>query len=244
MNDLALSGRELIYYDQLGCGNSPAPKDAYPWLPPLYVEELDNLREALGLKELHILGQSWGGMLAMEYALTRPRGVKSMIIASSLSSMPLWEAEAARLVKLLPLDMQAAIWRGIETRQYDTPEYQAAAQAFNLRHICSLDPPPDYIQYSNEHSGWLYEAMWGHDEYKVTGTLKDWDITDRLHEITLPVLITSGTLDESTPLQNKVIHDRIPNSEWELLVGTHCVHAEQPEAYNRLVEEYLCKQER
>ena len=94
---MAATGRRVIFYDQLGCGNSDHPHAPEMWTVPLYVEEVGAIRRALGLERVHILGQSWGGMLALEYALTQPAGLASLIIADSLASIPQWVSEANRL---------------------------------------------------------------------------------------------------------------------------------------------------
>jgi proline-specific peptidase len=90
MGELARGGRRVIFYDQLGCGRSPYPEDPSKWTVELFVDEVDAVREALALERVHVLGQSWGGMLGMEYALTQPEGVESLIICDSPSSMVLW----------------------------------------------------------------------------------------------------------------------------------------------------------
>ena len=99
---MAATGRRVIFYDQLGCGNSDHPHDPSSWTVDLFVEEVGVVRRALGLERLHLLGQSWGGMLAMQYALTQPAGLVSLIVASSPASMRQWVAEANRLRMELP----------------------------------------------------------------------------------------------------------------------------------------------
>lgn len=243
LDDLALTGRELIYYDQLGCGRSfmEAP-DAF-WETGLWQEEIDVLRDALNLREVHILGQSWGGMLAMQYAISQPKGVKSMVVASSPASMPLWEAEAGRLVGLLEPKHQRAVAVADSTGCYDTLAYQEALNEYYRRHVCSLSPYPDYIKESFDRPSKVYAVMQGPSEFTVAGKLKTWDITLRLHEITVPTLLTSGTMDEASPYIVKQIYDRIPDCRWELLIGTHLVHAERRAQYNRLVAEFFAEKE-
>ena len=99
---MAARGRRVIFYDQLGCGHSDHPHDPSLWRVTLFVDEVGVVRRALGLDRLHLLGQSWGGMLAMEYALTQPEGLSSLTLASSPASMPQWVAEANRLRAELP----------------------------------------------------------------------------------------------------------------------------------------------
>jgi proline iminopeptidase/L-proline amide hydrolase len=244
LDALAEKGREVIYYDQLGCGRSAAPSNPEMWSVDLYKEEIGVIREALNLSKLHILGQSWGGMLAMEYALTRPTGVLSMVIASSPASMDLWVKEANRLMGDLPQEMEGALRAGEASGVRDAPDYQAASAEYYRRHVCMLEPYPDFVSESFDNIGEPYGVMQGASEFVVTGKLKDWDITDKLQTITIPTLLTSGVMDEATPLIVKNIFDRIPRCEWELLLGTHLVHVELPEQYNRLVEDFLQRRER
>ncbi|HWS42788.1 MAG TPA: proline iminopeptidase-family hydrolase [Pseudoflavonifractor sp.] len=244
LDDLADEGREVIYYDQLGCGNSAmAAPDAF-WDTPLWQEEIDVVRAALNLREVHILGQSWGGMLAMQYAIAQPQGVKSMVIASSPASMALWESEAARLVGYLEPRHRQAIEIAAKTGEYSGPEYSEAMAEYYRRHVCMLEPYPEYVKESFQRSSKVYAVMQGPSEFTVLGKLKNWDITGLLHTIKIPTLLTSGVMDEATPYIVKQIYDRIPNCEWELLMGTHLVHAECREPYNRLVERFLQRVER
>lgn len=111
----------------------------------MWEEEVDVVRKALGLKNIHLLGQSWGGMLAMQYAVNRrPEGVASMVIASSPSSIPLWVSEAGRLRSYLPVDMHKALLQADRDGNYDRPEVKAASAEYYRRHVCRLDPYPDF----------------------------------------------------------------------------------------------------
>jgi len=238
---IAETGRQVIFYDQLGCGNSPTPYLPDLWDTTLWQEEVDVVRDALGLDAVHLLGQSWGGMLAMQYAIAQPTGVKSMVVASSPASIPLWVTEANRLVEWLPEGMADAIKKGIAEEVYDSPEYQAAEAEYYHRHVCYLDPYPDYVTYSFGNMGDVYHIMQGYSEFMVIGKMKDWDVTDRLNTIKVPTLVTSGLMDEATPLIAKAVYDGIPDCEWELLMGTHLVHVELKDEYNKVVEAFFAK---
>ncbi|HEV8190414.1 MAG TPA: proline iminopeptidase-family hydrolase, partial [Ktedonobacterales bacterium] len=192
---LADSQRRVILYDQLGAGNSDHPHDPTMWTVALYVEELAAVREALGLSRVHILGQSWGGMLAMEYALTQPQAVLSLVIADSPASMQQWVAEANRLRAELPPEVQQTLLEHEAAGTTESPEYQEAMQAFYQRHVCRLDPLPDYVARSFQKMAAepeVYYTMNGPSEFHVIGTIKDWDIVDRLGEIHIPTLLISG----------------------------------------------------
>jgi L-proline amide hydrolase len=244
MAGLSRDGRQVVFYDQLGCGLSPHPSQPDLWAVELFLDEIGAVRAALGLDRIHLLGQSWGGMLAMEYALTKPAGVESLTICDSPSSMPLWVAEANRLRADLPADVQETLLRHEAAGTTDSEEYQQACMAFYDRHVCRV-PWPDYVQRSfaqmpNE----VYLTMNGPSEFHSIGTLKDWDITNRLSEIDIPTLVISGRHDEATPLIARTVHEAIPGSRWVLFEeSSHMPHVEETERFLDVVGEWLAQRE-
>jgi L-proline amide hydrolase len=248
IQSMAATGRRVIFYDQLGCGRSATPSNPSLWTIDLYVEEVDVVRRALGLDRVHVLGQSWGGMLGMEYALTQPAGLISLTVADSPASIPQWVAEANRLRAELPSDVQATLLTHEEAGTTDAPEYQEAMQVFYQRHVCRLDPVPEYVQRTFadlERNPEVYYTMNGPSEFHVIGTIKDWDITARLHEIRVPTLVISGRYDEATPAVAEVVHRGIPQSEWVLFEhSSHMPHAEEPERFQQVMAGFLARVER
>lgn len=243
MESLADAGRRVIFYDQLGCGRSDKTGKPEMYTVDLFVEEVDAVRQALGLERLHILGQSWGGMLAMSYALTQPRGVASLIIESSPASMPLWVAEANRLRADLPPDVQATLLRHEQVGTTDSPEYVEAMQVFYDRHVIRTKPMPDFVARAFEMiSPEVYNTMNGPSEFHVIGTLKEWDITDRLGEIALPTLLLSGRHDEATPTIMGKLHEGIEGAEWTLFEeSSHMSHVEEEERWMSVVNGWLAR---
>jgi proline-specific peptidase len=243
---MAESGRRVIFYDQLGCGNSDRPDDPSLWTVDFFLDELRSIRKHLGLDQVHILGSSWGGMLAMEYALTNPDGLVSLILASAPSSIPLWIAEADRLREALPEDVQRVLRTHEDAGTTDEPEYQDAMMVFYHRHVCRLDPWPEYVSRSFDEMGvQVYTTMYGPSEFHATGALKDWDITDRLPEIRVPTLITSGAYDEATPVVAGTTHKHITDSEWVLFEhSSHMPFVEEPDFYIQVLGEFLDRVER
>jgi proline-specific peptidase len=244
LDAMAETGRRVIFYDQLGCGRSSIP-EAKPemWTVELYVEEVDAVRQALGLDRIHLLGQSWGGMLAMEYALTRPSGLESLTIASSPASMIQWVAEANRLREELPPEVQQTLLRHEAAGTVDSPAYAEAKKVFYDRHVCRVVPNPEYVQRTFaaiDRSPEVYHTMNGPSEFHVVGTLKNWDIIPRLGEIAVPTLVTSGRFDEATPLIAETVQNGIRGSRWVIFEeSSHTAHAEEPERYVAVLDDFL-----
>jgi L-proline amide hydrolase len=244
LSEMADSGRRVLFYDQLGCNRSSIPESRPEmWTVELYVEEVDAVRNALGLDRIHLLGQSWGGMLAMEYALTQPEGLESLTIASSPASMIQWVAEANRLREELPPQVQQTLLLHEAAGTVDSPAYKEAMQVFYDRHVCRVVPNPDYVKRSFdsiERNPEVYFTMNGPSEFHVVGTLKQWDIIPRLGEIKVPTLVTSGRFDEATPLIAGTVHDGIAGSQWVIFEeSSHMAHAEEPERYMQVLGEFF-----
>jgi len=242
---MAETGRRAIFYDQIGCGKSDLPDDPSLWKVETFVDELGEVRRHLGLDRLHIFGNSWGGMLAMEYALTQPTGVASMIVASSPASIPQWVAEANRLRSLLPEDVQETLTSHEQAGTTDSPEYEQACLVFYHRHVCRLDEWPDCVLRSFafiEEHGVVYKTMNGPSEFHVIGPLKDWDITGRLGEIRIPTLVITGEHDEATPAINQTVNSGIRGSESVIYPGaSHMAHVEDPDGYMRVLDGFLTR---
>jgi proline-specific peptidase len=240
---MAATGRRVIFYDQIGAGNSDHPHNPSLWTVPLFVEELGVVRQALGLERVHILGQSWGGMLGMEYALTQPRGLASLIVADSPASMAQWVEEANRLRAELPSDVQETLLKHEVAGTTDDPAYQEAMLVFYRRHLCRLDPWPDCLNRTFEKTSKdpeVYNTMNGPSEFHVVGVIKDWDIVERLGDIQVPTLVISGRYDEATPAIAGTIHHGISGSEWVLFENSsHMPHIEETERYLHVLTSFL-----
>jgi len=247
LTDLA-DTRPVVHYDQLGNGRSTHYPDrgAEFWTVDLFVRELHNLVDALGIAgRHHVLGQSWGGFLAEEYALTQPAGLHALVLADTAASFPDFVTEANRLRALLPPEVEATLRRHEEAGTTDDPEYEAACMVFYQRHLCRLDPWPDEVV---EAFAWIerdptvYHTMNGPSEFHVIGSIRDWQVKDRLHEIRVPTLIVSGRHDEATPALQQVLHDGIAGSEWVVFEdSSHTPHVEERERYMQVVGDWLAR---
>ncbi len=239
------TGRTVIHYDQIGCGNSTHLPDAPAdfWTPDLFVEEFHTVRHALGIDEYHLLGQSWGGMLGAEIAVRQPPGLASLAICNSPASMELWMAGAAQLRAQLPADTQAALDHHEEAGTVTDPEYLAATEEFYRRHLCRVaSMPQDLVDTmaQMEAEPTVYHTMNGPNEFHVLGTLRGWSIIERLRRITAPTLVIAGEFDEATPASWQPYVEHIANVESHVFPDTsHCAHLEQPEEFRAVVAAFL-----
>lgn len=242
LDRLADTGRPIVMYDQLGCGESYVEGHPELWTSETWLEELKTLREYLGLKKIHLLGQSWGGMLAIKYLIDdQPEGICSAILSSTLSSSALWAAEQHRLISFLPEEDQEAIRQAEETGNYSDRAYLAANARYMDLHAMHLSKKlPKCVRRQKRAGTESYLTAWGPNEYSPTGTLKDFDYTDRLGEINVPALVISGTNDLCTPLVAKTLYDGIRQAEWELFPGCrHMVFVEETDRYCRLLSAWM-----
>lgn len=248
LDELAADGRSVIMYDQLGCGKSDTGFHPELWNMETWKRELMALREHLGLNRIHLLGQSFGGMLALSYVCDeKPEGIESLILSSTLPSSELWAREQHRMIRFLPEPMQQAIARAEETGNYEGKEYLEANEEFMRRH-CAPDVTPESPECLRREKGAgrdSYLTAWGPNEFHPMGNLKDFEYRDRLAEIRIPALIISGTNDLCTPLVAKTMADGISDSRWELFENSrHMPFLEEREKYLKVVGTWMEEQER
>jgi L-proline amide hydrolase len=245
LTELAGTGRAVVHYDQLGNGRSTHLRDkgADFWNVELFVKELDNLIAHLGIGDrYHVLGQSWGGMLGAEHAVTRPAGLRSLVIADSPASMELWLAAAGELRARLPADVQATLLRHEEAGTTDSEEYTRATRVFYDRHVCRIPWPEEVARTfaAMDEDPTVYHTMNGPSEFHVVGTLKDWTVIDRLDRIAVPTLLISGRYDEATPEVVRPYADGIADVRWQIFEdSSHMPHVEEKDACLKAVAAFL-----
>lgn len=241
--DLARAGARVVFYDQIGCGRSALARATAEYTIDRDVEDLEELRRKLRLGRIHLIGSSYGGLLALAYALAHPEPLRSLVSASGLASVPLTVREMNRLKSELPARVRSALERHEARGEFEDPEYLAAVQVFYRRHLCRLPTWPAEVAYTMSHlSAPKYGTMNGPNEFTITGTIRNYDVTDRLHEIRGPTLVTAGRYDEVTPVVARSIHDHVPGSEFTLFPkSSHVAFWEERRPYLETVRKFLAR---
>jgi L-proline amide hydrolase len=248
MTDLGRDGRAVVFYDQIGNGNSTHLPDrgAEFWTVELFVRELANLLEHLGIADrYHVLGQSWGGFLAQEHALTGPHGLQSLVLSNTAASFPAFVEAANRWRAELPAEVEATLRRHEEAETTDDPEYMAACQVFYRRHVCRLPEWPAEVNRAFallEEDPTVYHTMNGPSEFHVIGSIRDWQSVDRLGLIDVPTLVISGRYDEAAPELQETLVRGIPDTEQVILEeSSHLPFWEERAAYMTAVSDFLAR---
>ena len=242
---LAMTGRPVIVYDQIGSGLSTHIKDKPQefWTVDLFKEELNLILKELKVSKKYILvGQSWGGILSFAHAVDKPKGLKGLIIANSLASVPKWLPEIERLVAELPAVHRKAVHKGIKEKNYTAPEFQAANDYFTTQHLVRVPMTTDVTDAFGQlaENGVVYEAMWGPVEFAPIGSLRTWDVEDYLKNIKVPTLLINGKYDEVTPKTQKRLVKKIKGAEWVCLpFSSHLSWVEEPAAWIDAVDSFL-----
>lgn len=244
---LVEAGRPVIFYDQLGCGNSDRPDNPSLWSLELFVDELATVRRSLGLDRIHLFGHSWGGMLAMEYVLTQPDGILSLTLASSPANIPLWKTETKRLREELPPEVQETLLLHEADGTTDDPAYSETMMFFTIVMFVGYLPGLSLLSvgWRKRVSRYMRRCSDRAKPTYVIGRLKNWDMTSRLGFIQIPSLLTSGRYDEFTPIQAAVVRDNIPDCTWVLFEkSSHMPHAEETEHYLEVLNDFLTQIEK
>jgi proline iminopeptidase len=231
---------EMYYYDQLGCNNSDQPDDPSLWTLPRYLEEVEEVRRGLGLEHFVLYGHSWGGILAMEYALHYQQYLQGLVISNMTAGSQAYLKHTAALKLQLPPASLARL-QALEAKQdYDSPEYgKIMMEDLYPKMICRTKPWPEPLDRAFRHlNEKIYNQMQGKSEFLVTGNLKDWERWDRLHEIKVKTLTIGARYDEMDPEDMKKMATLIPNATAAICPnGSHmCMWDDQAFYFRHLLE--------
>ncbi len=227
------------YYDQLGCGFSDRPDDRTLWTVERFRDEVEQVRAALGLDRFVLYGQSWGGMLATEYALAYPQHLAGLVVSNMTASFPSYVRHVKQLRDALPPDISKTMKRFEDVGDYESPEYQALLMThLYSKHLCRLDPWPEPAMRSFVNlNSQVYNTMQGPSEFTITGNLKDWDRWSDLHRIATPTLLLVGRHDTMAVDDIERMGRLIPNSRVVICEnGSHLsMYDDQPAYFEALV---------
>lgn len=196
------AGIEMYYYDQLGSGNSDAPNDPSLWTLPRFLTEVEEVRHGLGLEQFVLFGHSWGGVLALEYALHYQQHLRGLVISNMTAGV---QSYLKRIETIKQQYLTAAERKRIAeleaAKDYDNPDYTAIVEdKVYAQMICRLHPWPEPVTRSVRLANQtIYNQMQGKSEFEVTGSLKDWERWDRLPEIKVKALTIGANYDEMDP---------------------------------------------
>ncbi|KAH9478777.1 L-amino acid amidase [Psilocybe cubensis] len=238
----------VVFYDQIGNGLSThLPEkmgDEAFWTVQLFIDELNNLLQHLGIADdFDLLGHSWGGIFAASYAITQPKGLKHLIIASGPADMPATVISQEKLRSQLPQDVQDTLTKHEEAGTTESDEYKTASDVFNARYVCRMDPMPQELVNG---FAWIakdptvYMTMNGPSEFKIQGSLKNYSVVDQIHKINVPTLLTNGRYDEVTEELVAPFFDILPKVKWVVFAdSSHLAHFEERERYMATVTSFL-----
>ncbi len=231
---------EYIYYDQLDSYYSDQPNDSTLWTTEHFVEEVEQVRQALKLDKdnFYLLGQSWGGILAMEYALKYQQNLKGLIISNMVSSIPEYEKYAAEVLgPQLPPEVYKEIKAFEAKEDFSNPRYaELVEQHYYTKHILRkpLDEWPEFINRAFKHlNPNIYIYMQGYSEFGITGnaTLKGWDVSDRLPELSVPTLMLGGKYDTMDPEYMKWMRTQVQKGRSVTTNGSHLSQFDDANTY-------------
>ena len=192
--------RKVVRYDQLGSGKSGSLTDTTKMTIPHFVAELDALRAKLGYDKVHLVGHSWGTILALEYYRAHPQHVASLTLMSAALDIPQWEKHARDLLRNLPDSLQEIVKRREAEKKFDAPDYQAAIEAFYNKYVWLRPVKPDLDSTMQQANMTIYNYMQGPSEFTITGTLRNYNATGFLKDVKVPTLFTVGEVDEADPV--------------------------------------------
>lgn len=236
---LPRAGIEFYYYDQLGCNNSDRPNDAALWTVNGYLEEVEDVRQGLGLDHFVLYGHSWGGILTMEYALKYPQHLKAIVISNMSAGINSYLSRINWWKKQLPVHVQQLLDAFDLTKTYDSAEYaDLMMKEVYSRVLCRLQPWPEPVTRSLRHlNEQIYVQMQGPSEFVVTGNLQGWERWSSLPQIKVPALAIGSHYDEMDPADMELMATLMPSGRYAYCPnGSHfCMWDDQATYFDHLL---------
>ncbi|TSA82082.1 alpha/beta fold hydrolase [Deinococcus detaillensis] len=231
----------FYYYDQLGSFYSDQPDDTSLWTVERFREEVEQVRSALGLESFYLFGNSWGGMLGIEYALKYQSHLKGLIVSNMTASIASY-TEYINELRGQMAPAQVAVMKAHEAAgTLDDPEYQELLTKLYNQHICRVVPWPEPVQRMFGHLAQsVYNTMQGPNEFLVTGNFKDWNRWEDLHRIHVPTLLSVGRHDTMRPADIEEMGRRMPNSRVSICEeGSHLSMWDDQDTYFTALKTFL-----
>jgi proline iminopeptidase len=241
---LPKAGISYWYYDQLGCGFSDIPDDVSLWTIERFTQEIEQVRAALGLERMVLLGHSWGGLQCIEYALRHPERIAGLVISNMTASTASYEKYLGTLRRELSPDKLKRLEDLERAKAYDSPDYEAIVfDDLYHRHVCRLDPWPEPVTRAVKYlSAPVYNAIQGASEFQVTGNMKNWDRWSDLGRIKAPTLLLGGRYDEINPQDMREMAKRMPNAQVVICEkGSHLSMYDDQQAYFSALVPFLTR---
>jgi len=238
---LPKQGIRFYYYDQLGVGNSDQPDDVSLWTIERYRNEVEQVRKGLGLEQFYLYGHSWGGMLAIEYALAHPGHVKALIISDMTAGIPAYEKYAATLLAELSEADRMTLAKYAAEGNYEAPEYMEIMMGkVYAQHVLRMDPWPEPVSRAfRKFNAKIYNTMQGPNEFVITGNFKNWDRWEDLKKINVPVLVICGKHGTMSPDDIRRMGSLIPKSRVVVTEGSHLEMYDAQEQYFRELVKFV-----
>ncbi|MCI4352160.1 MAG: proline iminopeptidase-family hydrolase [Thermoplasmata archaeon] len=214
LRDLTRWGYRVVLFDQLACGRSEIPPGTDLFTLAHHVEQTEGIRTTLGLGKVHLIGSSYGGLLALAYAIKYQQHLRSLVTIGGLPDVPFAQAEMNRLIDEMSPEDARAIRLHSSRGEFTNPGYLQATDRFYRRYLCRLPEWPPEVVRSLELCTQrpVYPYMNGPNEFTISGTIRDINIVPDLPKIRVPTLVTGGRYDEVTPAVAEQIETGIAGS--------------------------------
>jgi proline-specific peptidase len=256
LEKLQVPNLKLLFYDQLGAGQSDDGANV-EWGVERFVEELETVRKGLELDGIHLFGHSWGGMLAMQYAIEYGKNVKSLILSNTAANMTKIMADILSFQSTLPRKHYQTMLKAISGIKIPIKDLEEARLEFNARYLRRATPfdievsKKEYMELfpaTRDAYGPSFQGLWGEDPFEsgcvpCNGPLLDWDVSERLQDITAPTLILGGMYDEITPEQHADLARKIPDNQFVIFGNSShfMTHEKEADLYLAVIERFMTR---